>query len=59
MYPGLIEIQTQALTPQAQTAMGGKGGGSCGSLGSYQRQMLNHLTTPKLLACKSAGIGGT
>ncbi len=59
MYPGLIEIQKQALTPQAQTVMGRRGVGSCGSLGSNKKQMLNHLTTPKLLACKSAGTWGT
>lgn len=29
------------------------GGGSCGSLGSYKKQMLNHLSTPKLVVQKN------
>lgn len=38
---------------------GQKGGGSCGSLGPYKRQMLNHLAGPKLVACGSPGMWGT
>lgn len=30
----------------------------CGSLGSYKRQMRNHLTAPKLVAWESAGMLG-
>lgn len=54
MYPGLIEIQQRSLDATGRDSDGRRGGGgSCGSLGSYKKQMLNHLSTPKLVVQKN------
>lgn len=56
---GWLKFKSEPWHHRHRQRWAGGGGGSWGSLGSYKKQMLNHLATPKLVAYKSAGTRGT